>query len=61
MLAVCWLFPGKTVQIDFPCLDCGLPIHVEMKDGDLLVAEPEEIAGYVAVPFWKWYEDIASA
>jgi hypothetical protein len=49
------------VRIDCPCLDCGLLIHVEIKDGDVLVAEPEDIVGYVAVPFWKWYEDLGYA
>jgi len=34
---------------------------VEIKDGELLVAEPEEMVGYVAVPFWKWYEDLSYA
>jgi hypothetical protein len=60
-LAVCWLFPGKTVHVDCPCLDCGLRIHLEIKDGDVLVAEPDSIVTYVAVPFWKWYEDLSYA
>ncbi len=53
-LAVSWLYPGKTVRVDFPCLDCGLPNQVEMRDGVVLKAEPEGIVGYVAVPFVKW-------
>jgi hypothetical protein len=57
-LAVCWLFPGKTVRIDTPCLDCGLPIRVDIKDGILLRIEPEGVMGYVAVPMWKWYENL---
>jgi hypothetical protein len=45
-LAVRWLFPGKTVQIDAPCLDCGEPLRVLMRDDETLSAEPEGIAGY---------------
>jgi hypothetical protein len=32
-----------------------------MKDGDVLVVEPDSIVTHVAVPFWKWYEDISYA
>jgi hypothetical protein len=41
-----WLFPGKTVHIDAPCLDCGAPIAVEMRDAEVLVVQPGEIVGY---------------
>jgi hypothetical protein len=34
---------------------------LEIKDGDVLVAEPDSIVTYVAVPFWKWYEDLSYA
>ncbi|MDP2855190.1 MAG: organomercurial lyase [Smithellaceae bacterium] len=60
-LAVCRLFPGKTVQIDTPCLDCGQPIHLEMRDGVILKADPEDVIGYVAVPFSNWMQDISFA
>jgi len=55
-LAVSWLFPGKTVHIDFPCLDCGLPIHIEMLDGTILKTEPKDLMGYVLVPYARWGE-----
>jgi hypothetical protein len=32
-----------------------------MKDGDVLVSEPDGMVAYVAVPFWKWYENISYA
>ena len=60
-LAVCWLFPGKVVTIEAPCLDCGAPVHLEMKDGALLKTDPEEICGYVSVPFSKWMERLPHA
>ncbi|MFO7963634.1 MAG: hypothetical protein R6U50_06925 [Desulfobacterales bacterium] len=53
-MAVSWLYPGKTIEIDSPCLDCGEPIHVEMKDGVLQDAQPAEIIGHVSVPFPEW-------
>ncbi|MBI5115763.1 hypothetical protein HZA56_04775 [Candidatus Poribacteria bacterium] len=56
-MAVCWLFPGKTVRIDAPCLDCGEPISVELKDGEILKADPDGIIGHVSVPFLSWMQD----
>jgi len=38
---VCWLFPGKLVRIDADCPDCSEPIAVEMRDGDVVLCEPE--------------------
>jgi hypothetical protein len=34
---------------------------VEMRDGVVLDTEPEGLMGYVAVPFKKWFKDIAYA
>jgi hypothetical protein len=58
-LAVCWLFPGKTVRIDSVCLDCGDLVAVELADGNFVRIEPAETVGYVAVPLRKWMEDWA--
>jgi hypothetical protein len=60
-LAVCWLFSGKVVQINAPCLDCGRPVQVEMRDGVLLKTSPEGIMAYVTVPFAKWFERLPYA
>jgi hypothetical protein len=57
-LAVSWLFPGKTVRIDAPCLDCGEPIRVEMKDGVVQGTEPGSLVAYTCVPFREWFKDI---
>jgi hypothetical protein len=54
-LAVSWLYPGKTIRIDAPCLDCGASLRVEMKDGAVLKEEPKGIMGYVAIPFSQWF------
>jgi hypothetical protein len=45
--SVTWLFPGTTVRIDAPCLDCGEPVRLEMRDGRLLTAEPARIVGHL--------------
>ena len=41
-----WLFPGKRVRVDAPCLDCGEPMEVEMQDEKVLLVEPETLVGY---------------
>lgn len=45
-LAVRWLFPGKLVRVAAPCLDCGEPIAVELRDSQMLSVEPKTIVGY---------------
>lgn len=49
-LAVPWLFPGERVQIDAPCLDCGEPIVLELRDGALLTVDPPTVLGHMAYP-----------
>ena len=61
VLAVSWLFPGRTVRVDAPCLDCGEPLHVTMRDGELLEAEPKGLVGYVSLPMREWRPDLAFA
>ncbi len=56
-LALSWVFPGKAVQIDSPCLDCGEPLRVVVKDGMLRSREPEGIVSYVDVPLGRWAKD----
>jgi hypothetical protein len=50
------------VTIDSPCLDCGEPLRVEIRDG--IIMNEQETTGYktyVSVPFWKWFEDSSYA
>jgi len=42
-LAVCWLFPGKDVIIEAPCLDCGEAQRVVVREGRIVSAEPATI------------------
>ena len=51
MLAVSWLYPGKEVQIDCPCLDCGEPIQVRMRDGEITGSSPDGIVALEAAVF----------
>ena len=49
--SVTWLFPGETVRIDAPCLDCGDPVTVEMRDGRITWLDPPEIVGHLNYGF----------
>ena len=53
-LALCWVFPGRAVQIDSPCLDCGEPLKVVVRDGVIESREPEGIVSYVDLPISQW-------
>jgi hypothetical protein len=56
-LALCWVFPGQSVQIDSPCLDCGEPLQVVVRDGIIESRAPEGIVCYVDVPIRQWSQD----
>ncbi len=43
-----WLFPGKTVRVEAPCLDCGQPMVVEMRDEEILSVDPDTMVGYTS-------------
>ena len=45
--SVTWLFPGETVRVQAPCLDCGDPVVVEMRDGRLVTVDPPSIVGHL--------------
>ena len=37
-----------------PCLDCGEPWRLSVKDGAILAEEPAGIFGYIDIPFNDW-------
>ena len=43
-----WLFPGKTIRVEAPCLDCGEPMVVEMRDEEISITDPAETVGYTS-------------
>lgn len=47
-LAVRWLVPGKTVRLEAPCLDCGEPMVIEMRDEEILLVEPDTLVGFTS-------------
>jgi hypothetical protein len=49
-LAVSWLFPGREVRIDAPCLCCGEPMALRMRDGIVLDADPATLVGHINHP-----------
>ena len=38
------------MRMDAPCLDCGEPLVIEMRDEQVLRVEPETIVGYSITP-----------
>lgn len=60
-LATTWMFPGRRVTVNAPCLDCGEPLSVELVDGAIKRADPEGIAFYVDLPVKKWYGNLPFA
>jgi len=57
-LAMTWVFPGKLVTVNAPCLDCGEPLSVDILDGVIQRADPGDITFYVDLPVREWYENI---
>jgi hypothetical protein len=49
--SVTWLFPGATVRVDAPCLDCGDAMVAEMRDGRLERVDPPGIVGHLNYGF----------
>jgi alkylmercury lyase-like protein len=49
--SVTWLFPGETVRIDAPCLDCGEPVSLEMRDGRITGVDPPGVVGHLNYGF----------
>jgi hypothetical protein len=60
-LAMTWVFPGKLVTVDAPCLDCGEPLSVDVLDGVIKRADPGDITFYVDLPIKKWYDNLPFA
>jgi hypothetical protein len=58
-LAVCWLFPGKDVTVEAPCLDCGEALRVVVREGRIVSAEPATIHAFVDIPFREWRPNLA--
>ena|SRR5262245_45928051 len=49
--SVTWLFPGQTVRVEAPCLDCGDPMVIEMRDGEFQRVDPPGIIGHLNYGF----------
>ena len=45
--SVTWLFPGETIRVDAPCLDCGDPVSLEMRDGAIVGIDPPDVVGHL--------------
>jgi hypothetical protein len=58
-LAVCWLFPGQTIAVRAPCLDCGEPMEVEVRDGKIVNTSDPAMVSYVDLPIAEWRKNLA--
>lgn len=47
-LAIRWLFPGQQVRIQAPCLCCGDPMVLEMRDESITKIDPDTMVGYTS-------------
>ena len=45
-----WLFPGHTIRVDAPCLDCGEPLRIELYDDEIVSIDPPTMVGYTRSP-----------
>ncbi|MFQ5693855.1 MAG: organomercurial lyase, partial [Nitrospinota bacterium] len=60
-LAMSFLFPGRHVEVDAYCRDCGEPIRLAMRDEELLEEEPRGLVVHLGVPIARWFEDLPFA
>jgi hypothetical protein len=45
------------VTIEAPCLDCGEPLRVVVRDGRIVAADPAGQYAFIDVPFREWRAD----
>ncbi len=60
-VALTWLFPGREVRVEAPCLATGEPLGFAMRDGVFESREPDGICMYVDLPFSKWSANLPFA
>ena len=49
------------MTIDAPCLDCGEPLQVVVRDGRIVSARPATLHAFIDVPFREWRANRAYA
>ncbi len=45
-----WLCPGSLIRVEAPCLDCGEPLEIELRDEEILSVSPPTMVGYTRSP-----------
>lgn len=53
------MFSKREVRLDTSCLDCGEPIVVRMKNGEVLESSPETVVGHVNLPLPEVFKNPA--
>ncbi len=54
-------FPGKVVQVDAYCRDCGAPMRLKLKDGQILERPDDPMVAHLGVPVARWMADLPYA
>ena len=57
-MAMTWMFPRQTMQVDSLCLDCGEPIRVRIRDGVIEETAPDGACLYFNIPYRKWRDNL---
>jgi Alkylmercury lyase len=60
-LGIWAFFPGKTVQVDAYCRDCGEAIQLQLKDGQITAQSPAHLLVHLGVPVAHWMDDLPLA
>lgn len=60
-VAISWLFPGKTIEVEAPCLSSGDPLRVTMRDGVIERENPAGLCLYFNIPFRRWRDNLPFA
>ncbi|HSD51146.1 MAG TPA: organomercurial lyase [Candidatus Methylomirabilis sp.] len=60
-LGVWVFFPGKVVQVDTYCRDCGEVMLLKLRDGQVIEQSPDRIVAHLGVPVARWFDDLIYA
>ena len=60
-VAISWLFPGKIVEVEAPCLSSGDLLRVTMRDGVIERENPAGLCLYFNIPLRKWSDNLPFA
>ena len=60
-LGIWVFFPGKRVEINMYCRDCGEAMFLALRDGQIIEQSPDRIVAHLGVPVSRWMDDLPFA